>query len=356
MKIIHTADLHLESKLQSNLSKEKAKQIRDELKQNFAILVQTAKDDDVDIIILAGDIFDKNTVSPSLKSFFLSIIENAPNITFLYVPGNHDENVFYAMEYPKNLIIFSDKWEYFDFKEVIICGRTIKQTNDDRIFQSLHLDSKRLNIAILHGEIVSGNAQSVDFGISLNLLYNKGIDYLALGHIHGYSKGRIDDRGIYCYSGALAGRGFDELNEKGYVLLEIENGKIFDTFIPFSKREYKEVNVNISNCFTELEIINEIEKIVKNINSNNLLKIVLTGDCNLQANKDLDYIEKQFEQNFFFVKIVDKTKLKIDIEKLKGDISLKGEFIRLVLNQDLTEQEKTDIITLGIKALEGDEI
>ena len=40
----------------------------------------------------------------------------------------------------------------------------------------------------------------------------------------------------------------------------------------------------------------------------------------------------------------------------ENDVSLKGEFIRLVLSQNLPEEEQKKIITTGIKALSGEEI
>ena len=43
--------------------------------------------------------------------------------------------------------------------------------------------------------------------------------------------------------------------------------------------------------------------------------------------------------------------------KYQNDISLKGEFIRLVLDQkDLTEEEKSKVISTGIRALSGEDI
>ena len=43
--------------------------------------------------------------------------------------------------------------------------------------------------------------------------------------------------------------------------------------------------------------------------------------------------------------------------KYQNDISLKGEFIRLVLKQeDLTDEQKSKIISTGIKALSGEEV
>ena len=61
--------------------------------------------------------------------------------------------------------------------------------------------------------------------------------------------------------------------------------------------------------------------------------------------------------NFYFLKIEDKPKIKIDYMKYKNDISLKGEFIRLVLEQkDLSEEEKSRVIYTGIKALSNEDI
>ena len=40
----------------------------------------------------------------------------------------------------------------------------------------------------------------------------------------------------------------------------------------------------------------------------------------------------------------------------QNDASLKGEFIRLVLGQNLPEEEQSKIILTGIKALSGEEV
>ena len=54
--------------------------------------------------------------------------------------------------------------------------------------------------------------------------------------------------------------------------------------------------------------------------------------------------------------VKDKTVRKIDPEKLAGDNTLKGEFIRRVLESDETEEKKSRIISIGLKALSGREI
>ena len=95
----------------------------------------------------------------------------------------------------------------------------------------------------------------------------------------------------------------------------------------------------------------------KNIPNTSIVKLVLGGETEIGMERDIDYLTKKFENNFYSIKILDKPKIKIDYMKYQNDISLKGEFIRLVLQQDkLSEEEKSKIISTGIKALSGEEV
>ena len=46
----------------------------------------------------------------------------------------------------------------------------------------------------------------------------------------------------------------------------------------------------------------------------------------------------------------------IDPEAYQNDVSLKGEFIRLVLGSDAEEEQKAAMIRAGLQALAGEEI
>ena len=100
-----------------------------------------------------------------------------------------------------------------------------------------NFNSNNFNIVVLHGQEAnySDKKDKAEI-INLKELKNKNIDYLALGHIHKYKLEKLDNRGIYCYSGCLEGRGFDECGDKGFVLLEIEENKINTKFIKNSIR------------------------------------------------------------------------------------------------------------------------
>ena len=76
----------------------------------------------------------------------------------------------------------------------------------------------------------------------------------------------------------------------------------------------------------------------------------------VDSEKDLNYLEKKYKANYYFAKIYDETTLNIDFMTYQNDASLKGEFIRLVLGQNLPEEEQSKIILTGIKALSGEEV
>lgn len=358
MKIIHCADLHLDSKMETNLDKEKAKERKNEILITFEKMVQYAKENDVKVIIIAGDLFDKSNVTVKAKNIVKNAISYNPEIDFIYLKGNHDETIFLDEEENlENLKTFNNQeWKKYDYENITITGIEFGGKKNYEIYNSLILEKNKINIVVMHGQESETELKDKTEIIELKQLKNKNIDYLALGHIHKYKQQKLDNRGIYCYSGCLEGRGFDECGEKGFVLLDIKENSIQTEFIPFCQRKFYEINVDITGLKENNEIEEKIKENVKNISQTSLVKIILTGEVEIGEERDLLYLTKKFEEYFYFLKIYDRTKIKIDAMKYKYDASLKGEFIRLVLAQELTDEEKDKIINTGIKALSGEEL
>ena len=82
MKIIHTADLHLDSKIET-LPTEKSKIRREEIVRTFERLVDFAKQNEVRAVIIAGDMFDHQKVSQNTVQTVAEIISDAQQIDFL---------------------------------------------------------------------------------------------------------------------------------------------------------------------------------------------------------------------------------------------------------------------------------
>ena len=94
MRIIHTADLHLDSSLGTNLNSVKQKERKRELLLNFERLIDYAKGHNVDVIIISGDLFDKKRIPIRVIDYVFNLINNNPDIDFVLITGNHDEGGF----------------------------------------------------------------------------------------------------------------------------------------------------------------------------------------------------------------------------------------------------------------------
>ena len=191
MKLIHCADIHLNSSLSTHLDGDKQKQRRTEILHTFLRMVDYAAEQSVDGILIAGDLFDTKKVDRATGNAVLSAITGHPEILFFYLRGNHDADGFLQSldEIPDNLKLFGDTWRYYAWEEdgatIVITGAESSARNAQTLYTSLRLNPKHINLVMLHGQetpYASGAGQDAE-QIPLALLQNKGIDYLALGHI-----------------------------------------------------------------------------------------------------------------------------------------------------------------------------
>ena len=368
MKIIHCADVHLDSNMTSNMDSDKAKERKNEILATFRNMCKYAADNDVSAVIIAGDLFDKRVISKTAINAVKSAILDNPGIDFYYLKGNHDaEGFINSLEsIPDNLKLFDDKWKSYVVNpqtrgNITISGVELSSENSGTITDSLMLKADNFNIVTLHGQESQYSSKDKAEVINIRLFKNKCVDYLALGHIHSYKEQTLDARGVYCYSGCLEGRGFDESGEHGFVLLNIDEDELTceRQFINISSRQIYTENVDVTGCMETSDIARIIEQNIKagNYREGSLMKFTLVGEVDALAEKNTDYLVKLFNKHFYYLKINDETTVSIDYNKYMNDISLKGEFVRMVMTDDtLSEKDQADMVRLGLKLLAGEEL
>ena len=351
MKLIHCADLHLDSPMESNLPVEKAKERRQEILATFSKLVRHADENDADAILIAGDLFDSKRTTRKTEQYILDLMEAHPRLSFFYLAGNHDSgnNLLLREQLPENLYTFGESWTSYDFGEVYITGSEAPDPD------TLELPADRINILLLHGQQKDSATKEKD-EIPFRKYRNKHVDYMALGHLHDYREAKLDERGLACYAGCLEGRGFDECGRKGYVLLETKQGRLSHTFVPFARRTLHEIRCPLTGCTTHREAEERLLEAVSSIPSGDLLKVILTGELPPNDRPDLSALGSLLAEKFYFVKCVDEIRMEIRPEDFAHDVSLKGEFVRRVMASPLSDLEKEQIIACGIRALGGEEL
>ncbi len=333
MKIFHCADIHLDSKIESRITPSKARQRREEVIDTFLELIAKAGEEEADAVIIAGDLFDNSTaVSGTTAARVLSAMGRNKNVRFFYLSGNHDAaNPFDDEVLPDNLYLIGNEFTSYDLGGVTICGTAAVNS-----FIPV-LDKDRINILVLHGD-----------GFSREIYQNRNISYIAAGHYHEYKEFSVG--GVKgCYSGCLEGRGFDECGAKGYLELNIDNGEVKHTFKKFCKRENVEVRLDMSAVTS----YGETDRLVSDIaaaNKNNLVKLILCGEVEVDAPIHMDSIKTGIKK-CFHGEVVNQTNVKIRAEDYRDDISLKGFFVREVLASDLSKELQSEVVLLGLTAL-----
>ena len=112
MKLLHCADIHLDSVMESNLSPERAKERKRELLAGFAAMVQYGAEHDVRGVLIAGDLFDGRNVKRETVEMVREEFAKSCGTRIFISPGNHDPytdgSVWKSAEFTSNVVVFRD--------------------------------------------------------------------------------------------------------------------------------------------------------------------------------------------------------------------------------------------------------
>ncbi|MCD8293790.1 MAG: metallophosphoesterase [Clostridia bacterium] len=350
MRIIHTADIHLGSKMDSRFPKELAETRKGELRNSFARMADYAAANSVKVVMLCGDVFDMDKPYKKDKDFFYSVVRNHPSVDFLYLKGNHDRETEYEGEDIPNLKTFSTSWTRYSYENVDIYGIESSDENAVSMYSTFSADPSRINIVMMHGQVSDRTGKDL---VCIPRMRNKNINYLALGHIHKYSYSPLDTRGVYAYSGCLEGRGFDELGPHYFYLIST-NGGIHVKAVPSAERQILETDADISGLKDAYTAAERVKQQVA-FNKDWIYRINLTGEIDCDTDLFEADVRKYLSNLCFYLEVKDRTKKKIDLAAYEKDTSLRGEFVRLVCESDLPDEDKQMIVHCGLKVLEGED-
>jgi DNA repair exonuclease SbcCD nuclease subunit len=358
IKILHSADLHFDTPFRE-VGEKQRKLNKEELKEVFMKVIHFCKEKSVDIFLLAGDVFDNFTLSKDTLYFIEKAFEEIESTRVFISPGNHDPYMntsFYKLiKWPNNVHVFTSGIEKVCVEEldVNVWGAAFGEKYVRKsMLANFNVNSDKINIMVLHGEISSSSDGNEYNPITLSEIKGSGMDYIALGHRHGFSGINKEGSTYYAYSGNPQGRGFDELGDKGVIYGYISKGIVDLQFIKTSKRNYEEVRVDISNSFGYEEVKNIIlDSIDEKERKNNLYKIILCGEVLEEFNMDEKVLTEKLSSYFYYCKVIDKTSVKLNIEELSRGYSVKAIFakkIQKMLEESKTEEER-EIINMAFK-------
>lgn len=367
VKILQAGDLHFDTPFK-DLNKNISIVSKEELLEVFSKIIDIAMEESIDILLLTGDIFDNLTVNKKTLIFIKNQIERISNIRVFISPGNHDpynEKSFYKMiNWPENVYIFKGSMEYVIIEDLcaVVWGAAFNEHHIRKsMLKDINIKENYINIMTIHGDISNTDEGNEYNPITLKNIENSRLDYIAIGHRHNFSGILRENNTYYAYSGCPQGRGFDELGDKGILLGEITKGAVDLRFIKTSKRNYYVEEIDISNSVSYDEVrLKILSSIKEEERKNNLYKIILKGEIESYINLKEDIILEKVRDDFYFVKVIDNTEVKLDFDKISEDYSIKGVYAKKLLEkmeeEDCSKEVLQMALKLGIQCLSREEV
>lgn len=357
VKILHAADFHLDSAFAA-LSEEHARQRRRESRQLVSRMVDYANDHGVELMLLAGDLFDGERVyTETLEEVAAALGRFRGQV--LVAPGNHDyyglRSPYARILWPENVHIFKEnRWGKVSFPQYgcAVWGTAFTAPEMEALTENLTCDGEGVQLLVFHGDV--GAVGSRYRAISHQWLANSGAHYAALGHVHEYRGIQRAGSTDYAYCGCPEGRGFDELGAKGFLVGEVDEQGAHLQFVPFAGREYHILPVDV----TGREILPAVRDALQGREAD-ICRVILRGET--EPKPDVAALEEELAGLVWQLEVRDETRLQRDIWQGWQEETLRGLFLRQLRSEyETADEERRAVIEqavrYGLAAMENREL
>ena len=344
MKFIHTADIHLGAAPDSGMPW--AADRGSELWETFYRLLDKAEKSNVELLLIAGDLFHRQPLKRELKELNYRFSQ-LTHTRIVIVAGNHDyigtQSFYKDFEWADNVVFFRKNhisYVYIASLNLVVYGMSYdRQEITEAMYDQLRpmrrlKDGRPLPEGCRHILLAHGG-DSRHIPINQDKLRQAGFDYVALGHIHSPQHvGRETVR--YCgtplkYSFSEAGQ------EKSVTVVELkEKGDVSISTIPLRPlRDLRKIKG------TYLEVTSR--DFYAQTNTSDYLQITLTDEEDILDGlqklriiypnlMQLEYDNQRTREN--------QEILQVQAMEEKSELELFEEFYQLQNNQPMSEEQK----------------
>ncbi len=324
VRILHLADVHL-GKVHQFLPAEKQQRRREELFRTFQEVLEDclAGNLAVDVVLIAGDLFDSPNPEPRLVEKVQSLFQQLRDagIAVFLIAGNHDNlispgSVYRTVHFPGVRFLDSPNIEQpvrmeIKGQELFFYGMSFTVNSRPPFDEFKPVSSNGVHIALLHGSLMNQEEWKLhgqDVPLQLEKLFQTGFDYLALGHYHNfqhYRQGRVQV--VYC--GSLEPLSWSETSARQLVVVEIEERQVVvkPRLLQKEKKIFRaeQMDVSLQDFQDNRQLAEYLKKQYSDPNA--FLKLHLTGTVNFAIEAEL--LKELLEDYFFHLSLVDATEL-----------------------------------------------
>lgn len=344
MKILHTADWHLGAPLQGH-----GEELRQALMAVPGRILEVLRQEDCDMVLLAGDVFDGGYTSYTYQTVYETL--KAMAVPVFVTPGNHDfcapDSPWNKELWPENVHIFhSQQIESVAIPELDcrVYGAGFVGMECPSLLEGFVAESaEKYAIGIFHGDAAQTNSQYN--AITREQVQASNLDYIALGHIHKADSFRAG-KTLCAWPGCPMGRGYDETGVKGVYIVTLDD-TVNVLFRPLNTPRFYDMQVEPK----------ELDSVLPPVGNDDYYRVTLTGSC---EEPDLNALREEYSR-FPNLILRDQTTRPVDVWGCLGEDSFRGTYFDL-LKQALdaaTGEEREEIelaAEIACRLLDGQEV
>lgn len=355
MKFIHISDVHIGAKPDSNypwgVMREK------EILSAFNSIIDICNEEDIDLLLISGDLFHKQPLIRELKEINYSFNKLIKTQVVL-IAGNHDyigaRSNYIGFDWckPVHMLIEEEMDSiYLEDINTEVYGFSYHRRDITKpLYNKVRPGcEERINILLAHG----GDEKNIP--MDKKAVANNGFDYVALGHIH---KPELFG-GRMAYAGSLEPLDKNETGPRGYIIGEIvkeeESSHIHMDFIPHSVREYVKVELPVDPGFTNGALTDMAKDKIKEYGDQNIFIFQITGF----RDGDISFKKEDIYNLGNVIEVIDNTVPDYDFEALyrENQDNIIGLYIKGIQEHSQKNKEQEDIgkkaLYYGLEALLG---
>jgi len=375
VRFIHTSDIHLDTSFSgSGFPSRLGDRKREAIRGTFRRVLEDARLHAADLVLIAGDLFEHDRVTPDTIEFLKQQFESLGSIRVFISPGNHDPFIhgspYREEKWPANVHIFCEEaFQSVELPDLGIritgFGFTHDRMEDHPFLKLSPLRGDLVNIVISHASdinrVPSGKTRHGPF--TIEEVAGKNVQYCALGHYHQQRVvvNAIDETQVW-YSGIPEGRGWDEEGQCGYLLGEIDGGKIKVEGQMCNQYPLRTLSLDCDGFTSREQILDAIlQQRGSFFDARTILRIRLEGAIDTKLDLSFTELEERLAGEVLHIEWQDETHPSIDFDAIARERTLRGRFVRQLSEriESASEKERAVLqraLLYGVQALLGREV
>jgi DNA repair protein SbcD/Mre11 len=369
MKLVLFSDLHLDTQFAWLGSRDAARRRREALRRALVRIVQLAVEEQADALLCGGDLYEHDRFTPDTAAFLRGAFESLHPTPVFVAPGNHDwygpQSLYRRVAWTDNVHVFAAA----RLEPVTLAdGLTLwgaahcAPAGTGGFLNDFHVDRAGIHLALFHGSESGGLPDQGEDKLphapfDASDLTRSGLHHALLGHYH-----VPRDASHHTYPGNPEPLAFGETGVRGAVLVTVQtDGSVERARRVVASTAPHDLEVAVDGCRSRGDIAARVAASLQH--DGGIVRVTLTGEIEPEVDLvagDLTEIARQMESDPTIGSRLEAVMVRFgdlrpayDFDAIRGEATVRGQFVRDVLESELDPPLRQRVLITGLRALDG---